>query len=209
MPPPCCIIAVSFMLLASTHLPLDAGAAQSKPRGIQNQRERFRLWIGLLSYLSLMQLFESVSDWWLIQISDWNIPSTDPGLGDPPWHHHIRSKPKCCRKCKWTPYILLSHTMKFILFSALIFGVFFNPAFKSLVILVSSDCCYAILLSINYTVYICKDLQLEYFFPADPMCDLSVTFSYFLFIIAAVWHGNIFKVLWETDTLVFCTDNIW
>lgn len=100
------------MLVASSdHLPLDAGAAQSKPRGIQNQSERVRLWTGLLSYLSLMQLFESVSDWWLIQISDWNIPSTDPGLGDPPWHHHIRSKPKCWRKCKWRPYTLLSHTV--------------------------------------------------------------------------------------------------
>lgn len=51
------------MLLASTdHLPIDAGVAQSKPRGIQNHGERVRLWIGLLSYLYLMQLFESVSD---------------------------------------------------------------------------------------------------------------------------------------------------
>lgn len=66
---------------------------------------------------------------------------------------------------------------------------------------------------INYRVYICKDLQLGYFVPTDPKGDLSVNFSYFLFIIAAVWHGNM-EELWETDihllsTLVFCTDNIW
>lgn len=49
----------------------------------------------------------------------------------------------------------------------LIVGVILNPALSGLMILVSTDHCYVILFSTNHTMYISKDVQLEWFVYQD------------------------------------------
>lgn len=47
-----------------------------------------------------------------------------------------------------------------------------------LMILVSTDCSYVVMFSVNYTMCTIKDSQLEYLDDRDLMCDLSAPFIY-------------------------------
>ena len=65
------------------------------------------------------------------------------------------------------------NSLQFQIFPLISVWFWIQPS-KGLMILVSIDPYYVILLSMNYTMYISKGFQQEYFILWDPMCDLSV-----------------------------------
>ena len=100
----------------------------------------------------------------------------DPGLGgDPQGHHqeHAQTLSGLHTHYWFTLWVDKIHTCWISLwfhFFTFIFSLILNPALSGLLILVPTDCCYVILFSINYTIYISKDFQLEQFFLSKIWC---------------------------------------